>query len=132
MAVNYVDVPSTRTATSDMRDKQFRIVKGASHASGNPGMALTSAATDILLGVNLDKPNSGEVGGVATKARGGICPVVYGGTVAVGDKLTSDANAAAIATTAAGNSVLGLAVKAGAAGDIGEVDLGSASDIPPA
>ena len=56
----------------------------------------------------------------------GISKVEYGGTVAYGDPLTSDANGrAVVAAPAAGanNSIIGYARAAGVLGDIGRVLL---------
>lgn len=49
--------------------------------------------------------------------------VYYGGTVAAGDMLTSDANGAAITTTTAGNHVVGRARISGVVGDIGTAEI---------
>jgi len=47
--------------------------------------------------------------------------VEYGGNVTYGDKLTSDSVGRAIATTTAGNNVIGIAMVSGVIGDLGEV-----------
>jgi len=86
-------------------------------------VAAGAAATDDLVGVS-DAP-----GGVATTERvdvihAGVADVLYGGVVAVGDFLTSDASGKAVAAApAAGtnNSVIGRALIAGVANDIGKV-----------
>lgn len=117
----------SKKAGADLSAKQFFIVKADSAA--NDQVVLASAATDNLLGVMMDKPTSGDYGGVAMIGRGGKVPVQYGGTVAAGDKLTSDANGKAITTTTAGNRVIGIAAKAGVSGDVGEVDLGSIGTV---
>lgn len=49
----------------------------------------------------------------------GIAEVEYGGNVTRGDLLTSDANGKAIATTTAGNRIIGIAMASGVSGDIG-------------
>jgi len=56
---------------------------------------------------------------------GGIARVVYGGTVTRGAWLTADANGKAVATTTAGDHVIGRAMLSGVAGDIGSVLLGN-------
>lgn len=53
----------------------------------------------------------------------GIAEVEYGGNVTRGDLLTADADGKAIATTTAGNIVIGRALISGVAGDIGSVFL---------
>lgn len=119
----------SKKAGADLSGSQFLIVK--SNTAVEDGMVLASAATDEFIGVSMDKPASGEWGAVAMMSKGGKAPVRYGGTVARGDKLTSNASGQAIATTTAGNKVLGLAVKAGVSGDIGEVDLGAGPSVVP-
>lgn len=120
----------TYVAGADLSAKQFHIVK-ASAVDGKAGIVAAAAATDELLGINMDKPLSGEAAGVAAVTKGGICPVAYGGTVTVGAKLTSDAAGKAIVTVTAGNKSIGIARIAGVAGDIGEVMLGAGPDILP-
>lgn len=78
-----------------------------------------AAATDKIFSVsdNLGA-KSGETFDVIVD---GIALVKYGGNVAVGDLLTSDANGQAIATTTASNRVIGVAMVSGVSGDIGSV-----------
>jgi len=83
-----------------------------------------AAATDILIGVStdIDTAATDVVGDVV---RDGIAPVFYGGTVAVGDRLTSNGVGRAIATVTAGNFFIGIAEVAGVTGDIGSVKIAS-------
>jgi hypothetical protein len=98
---------------------KYRIVK----PGANPGeIAIASAAADKQIGVTTDI--DAAAGDRSDVVRSGITPVYYGGNVAVGDPLTSDANGAAVvAAPAAGANarIVGIAELAGAAGDIGEV-----------
>lgn len=119
----------SKKAGADLSAKQFYLVK--SNTAVEDGVVLAAAATDEIMGVLMDKPASGEWGAVAMISKGGKAPVKYGGTVAKGDKLTSDASGLAITTTTAGNKVIGIAVKAGVANDIGEVDLGVGPSVVP-
>lgn len=48
----------------------------------------------------------------------GVAPVLYGGTVAQGDPLASNASGLAVVATA-GDSILGYAMEAGAASNLG-------------
>lgn len=84
-----------------------------------------AAATDKMFGVsdNLGAA-SGETFDVIVD---GIALVKYGGNVAVGDLLTSDANGQAIATTTASNRMIGVAMDSGVSGDIGSVLLSPGS-----
>jgi hypothetical protein len=96
----------------------YRLVKfGAAEGS----VLLATAAADKLIGVN-DRFAAAVVGDRIDIVRTGIAEVEYGGTVAAGDLLTSDATGRAIvATAAAGANVrfIGVAEVAGVVGDIG-------------
>jgi len=66
---------------------------------------------------------TGKVGVTAAEqmvdvTRTGFGSVTLGGTVKAGDALTSDANAKAVATTTAGDRIIGYADEPGVAGDI--------------
>lgn len=90
----------------------FSIVKA--DASGLAVVA--TAATDKLLGTSDELDHvAGEMVDIAI---GPVPFVRLGGTVAVGDWLTSNGTGAAIATTTAGNQVIGRAEVAGVAGDV--------------
>mgnify|MGYP000122456487 CR=1 FL=1 len=91
----------------------YTIVKfGATDGS----VVTAAAATDKLIGTAGNvAPTTGERVDVA---RSGIDQVVLGGTVARGDALTSNASGAAIATTTAGNRIIGFAEVSGVSGDV--------------
>ena len=78
-----------------------------------------SPATD-----NLDRlaGTTGKIGGgigaMVDVVKAGIGQVTLGGTVKAGDKLTSDANGKAIATTTEGDRIIGFAEQPGVANDI--------------
>lgn len=106
--------------TADAAIGKFRIVKAG---AADNSVALGAAATDKVLGV-ANSLGADAAGDRVDVVLGGSADVVYGGTVAAGDLLTSDAAGAAVtAAPAAGvnNRVVGLALKAGVAGDIGSV-----------
>lgn len=95
-----------------------RIVK---LGSDDVHVAQAAAATDSILGV-------ADLGAAAAEDRtdvilSGIAFVEYGGAVTRGDWLTADAQGRAIATTTAGNETIGKAMKSGASGDIGSVEI---------
>lgn len=76
-----------------------------------------TAATDAPLGtLNFLGAENGKMCDVV---KGGTAKCIYGGTVQRGDRLTSDANGKAIATTTAGNRVIGIAETDGVADDEG-------------
>lgn len=100
---------------------KYRIVK---FGSADGKMVQAAAATDALIAV------AGELDAAAGErldvVTAGIADVEYGGTVARGDLLTSDANGKAVAAApAAGvnNAVIGRAWVSGVVGDIGAVDI---------
>lgn len=91
----------------------YRIVKPGTAAGS---CIKAAAATDKLLGTSDELDHvTGEVVDIAV---GPVPFVKLGGTVAVGDWLTSDASGRAIATTTTGNQVIGRAELAGVSGDI--------------
>jgi len=96
----------------------YRLVKfGAAEGS----VLLATAAADKLIGVN-DRFAAAVVGDRIDIVRTGIAEVEYGGTVAAGDLLTSDATGRAIVATAAAAAnirFIGVAEVAGVVGDIG-------------
>ena len=109
----------TKIAVAALSGKQFYIMQIDSAGK----IAISSSATQKHVGVlqNSSPIAAGEHCTVQT--RGGS-KVIYGGTVDEGAWLTSDGNGKAIATTTDKDVVIGKALVAGVAGDIGEVDLG--------
>ena len=92
------------------------------NADGTVSVAGAGGAATALYGVNaeLDLAN-GDYGDIV---KAGIADVVFGGVVAAGDPITSDANGNAVkAAPAAGTNVriIGFAEVAAAAGDIAQI-----------
>lgn len=106
----------TRKAGADLSAKQFRFVK---MSSGN--VVAGAAATDKVVGVLQNKPTSGDTAEIRLIANGGTYKVVAGGAITEGAYITCDSNGEAIATTTAGNVVLGRALEAADDGDLFEV-----------
>lgn len=82
--------------------------------------ALATAATDALTGVT-QQLGSDLAGDRVDVCHGGLPEVTYGGNVTRGARLTSDAQGrAVVAAPAAGAnvSIIGIALTAGAVGDI--------------
>ncbi len=79
-------------------------------------VAVAAAATDKLLGI------SNQVGFAANDTSEyvalGEAKLKLGGTVALGDPLTSDASGQGITTSTAGNRVGAIALQAGVIGDV--------------
>lgn len=97
----------------------YRIVKPG---STDDFVAVAAAATDKVIGVVEGvAPALGERCAVVLN---GIADVTFGGTVARGDPLTSDASGrAVVAAPAAGTNVrlIGFARVSGVVGDVGEI-----------
>lgn len=92
------------------------------NADGTISIAGAGGAATALFGVNAELDLAdGEYGDIV---KVGIADVVFGGNVAAGDPITSDANGAAVkAAPAAGANVriIGFAEVAGAAGDLAQI-----------
>lgn len=108
-------------ASADLSDKLFYFcVRGA-----NGAVNLPSAAGAAVSGIITEAAVSGRPVTFVTIASGAIANVVAGGTVAVGDKIATDANGKAVKAVAT-NTVVGVARKGGAAGAVLEVYLDNA------
>ena len=94
-------------------------------ASGE--VVVAAAATDKFIGVTVGAVGAGETANVRLRSAEGTIKVKAGGTVAVGDYVTSNASGQAVTATAAAagavptSEVLGVAVEAGVSGDLIEV-----------
>ena len=90
-----------------------RIVKAG---ADNTKVVVGAAATDKLIGV------SDNIGGATGESidviLDGIAVVKLGGTVAMGDLVTSDGTGQGVATTAATNRYIGFAMEDGVIGDL--------------
>ena len=92
----------------------------AKHGVGDNAALQADGVAVALLGVTTDI--DAAAGKPVDVIRSGIAPVEYGGNVAKGAPLTSDAQGRAV-TAAAGNRIAGFAEVAGVLGDIGAVHL---------
>jgi hypothetical protein len=97
--------------STDEANQQYHFLE----LNSNGEVVRANAATDVLIGVLQNKPRSGAS---ATVGVEGISKVKLGGTVAIGDAITSDSAGKGIATTTSGNTVAGRALAAGVSGDI--------------
>lgn len=104
----------TFTAAVDLSLKQYFLMK--QDASGNA--VLAAAGTDKIEGNIVEPALSGAPVTVQTI---GIMKVIAGGTIAINDRVTSDANGKAITTTTGGDYSIGRARTAAVAGDYVEV-----------
>lgn len=90
----------------------------------NDGGGKVATATSALLGVTSSVDAAS--GDVADVVRAGIAEVIYGGTIAAGDPVTSDASGHAVkAAPAAGANanLIGFAEVAGVSGDRGSIQI---------
>ena len=108
----------SKVAGESMTDKQFYIVQ----MSATGAIEVAEGATDLIVGVLQNTPASGEL---ATYQFMGTAKVKAGGTIAIGDWVTTDSSGKAVATTTDGNIVIGRYIgdAAAADGDIIEVQL---------
>lgn len=102
-----------RARTAEGTINAYRIVKPGT-ATGS--CVAAAAATDLLLGTSDELDH--VAGEVVDVGMGDIHKVRLGGTVAAGAALTSDANGKAIATTTAGNRIIGFAEVGGVLDDV--------------
>ena len=93
------------------------------NADGEARQAAAAAAK--VIGVSGSRAVA--AGETVEAAITGIAEVEYGGNVTRGDLLTAAADGTAIATSTAGNRVVGVAMQSGVDGDIGEVLLSPGS-----
>ena len=96
-------------AAADLEDEQFHILQ----LSAEYTAAIASGGDGVLIGILQNKPDA--AGKAAEIRRVGISKVVCGGTIAVGDEVTSDADGHAVAATE-GQRYVGIALEAGVAG----------------
>ena len=85
MSTEHVGFTQSREAGESMTDKQFYIVQ--LDATGK--IEVAEGATDLIVGVLQNTPAAGEQ---ATYAYTGICKVKAGGTVNIGDLVTTDSS----------------------------------------
>lgn len=83
-------------------------------------VVVATAATDKIIGVTMSACAAGETVSVRLRSSTGTMKVKAGGTIAIGDRLTSNGSGQLIATTTAANEVVGVAIEAGASGDFVE------------
>lgn len=99
---------------------EYRIVK---YGAKDRDALQASAASDKFAGVaGLPRGASAVTGDSIDVIKSGVADVLYGGTVAVGDFLTSDAQGRAV-VAAVGDFMIGVAQVAGVVGDLGGVHI---------
>lgn len=111
-----------KTFVAEAAVTKHRIVK---HGAADGKVVHGAAATDALMGIvgALGQDTAGERADIVLD---GTVEVEYGGVVAAGDPLTSDANGKAVKAApalGANNRIIGFAMVAGVASDIGSVQI---------
>ena len=76
---------------------------------------LASASTDSILGVITEGAAANKP---VTVQYGGQSKAIAGGVITAGDRLTADSSGKMVATTTAGNRVIGIALESGTTNDI--------------
>ena len=108
----------------DLSAFQYMIMK----LNGSGAIIPATASTDKLIGVLQDNmplpaaatPTEIEYANVALTSYPGTLKVIAGGTIAIGDQLTTNSSSQAIATTTSGDRTIGQALHAAVAGDLVE------------
>lgn len=104
----------TYTAGESLVGKENRLL-----SLGSSGVTMTDTATDTaVMGVCAIGAASGSVVSVWSLARGGRVPVRAGGSITKGAKLAATTDGSVVATTTAGNLIVGIAEEAAASGEI--------------
>ncbi len=103
---------TAHTAASSGTAWQYYLVKKSAATT----FTIAAAAGEVVLGVLQNDPASGGAGDIQVS---GFSKVVYGGTVTMGDKLTTDASGRAVTSTKNGDHIVGRAMVSGVVSDIG-------------
>lgn len=106
----------TKGWINDTKIGRGRIVK---LSSGK--VVVATAGTDKSVGVVETEADDGRVAGVRLRSAQGTLLVKAGGNIAVGDAVTATTAGAGIATTTAGDHVVGYALETGVSGDLVEL-----------
>jgi hypothetical protein len=105
----YTGVPGMPGSADPNAGKQYRFVK----VTGAHAVGLATAATDAIVGVLQNKPQS--TGMAATVGISGVTNVVAGGNITAGAKVAPDANGAAVVDATNGRCIaLGATTTVGA------------------
>jgi len=119
MAAQNVEGHRGFIAEADLSAKQYFIVKIGAAANG---VALAAGATQNILGILQNKPTQDQIANVRLCNAPGTSKVKAGGSITAGNWVTSDANGKAVATTTAGDVVIGRALEDAVDGDVIEIE----------
>lgn len=83
-------------------------------------VVVATAGTDAIIGVTEQKCEAGEVVSVRLRSAQGTAKGKAGGNVSIGSKLTATTGGKLIATTTAGDEVVGVAIESAVSNDVFE------------
>lgn len=116
----HANVGLVKTFIAAATINEYRIIK---FGTKDRDALQASAASDKFAGVaGLPRGTTALAGEPIDVIKDGIADVTYGGTVAAGDFLTSDAQGRAV-VAAVGDFIIGVAQVAGVVGDLGGVHI---------
>jgi len=107
----------TFKAVADYSAKQYY----AMYVSADNTVTIGAAATNALVGTLLNEPKANEG---AVIAMSGTSKAIAGGSISIGDRITSDSAGKLVATTTANQNIIGTALEAADANDIFEYAVG--------
>lgn len=118
MAIKTVGPTKTFKSAGDLDGKQNYVV----YVSAKGEVTIGSAATHKVMGTVVNKPQAGAGANIEVQlpTGGSTGKVIAGGSISIGDKLTSDSAGKAVATTSSGNYVFGIALEPADANDVFE------------
>lgn len=118
MATRTIGATKTFKSAGDLAGKQNYIV----YVNAKGIVTIGSAATQKPLGTVVNKPQTGAGANIEVQlpTGGATGKVIAGGSISIGDKLTTDSAGKAVATTSAGNFVFGIALEPADANDVFE------------
>lgn len=111
MATDYGPGVNVSLATTAAAVGQYKIVKGSS-----TGVLHGTTTNETLMGVAQESVDS--AGGTISVCVQGPSKFVAGGTIHIGDSLTSGAAGVAIATSTGGQRIVGFSLREAVIGDV--------------
>lgn len=108
-------------STNDLSAQAVGSIVKIDSSNAPDHVVLAGANGTGAIGVTLDQAAAGQTISVRLRSASGTLSVKLGGTVAVGDAITSNGSGLGITTVTAGDQVVGYATQAGASGDVIEV-----------
>jgi hypothetical protein len=114
MATERLGENESYVAGADLRTHQYKLVK----LTATDTVGLATAATDLLVGVLKNKPNTGEWASVAQQGISKVLSDGSGTAIVAGDPLTCDASSRVIKAVTNNHVVIGFATEPSSAANI--------------